>query len=81
MHARELEILFGAQGHPGSSGLMPTLTMDQLKQAYRARAMEHHPDRQQHLDARGRAESEARFKQLTLAYDTLRAHVSRTRHG
>ena len=41
-------------------------TAEDIKKAYRAKAMEHHPDQNQ-----GNAESEAKFKEIAEAYDVL----------
>ena len=38
-----------------------------LKKAYRKKAMQYHPDRNP-----GNAEAEAKFKELSIAYDVLR---------
>ncbi len=51
----------------GVLGVSKTATDDEIKSSYRRLAMQHHPDRNS-----GSAESEARFKELTEAYDVLR---------
>ena len=48
-------------------GVAKNATDDELKKAYRKLAMKYHPDRNQ-----GDAAAEARFKEITEAYDVLR---------
>ncbi|MSR22260.1 MAG: molecular chaperone DnaJ [Gemmatimonadetes bacterium] len=48
-------------------GVPRTADAEQIKKAYRRLAMEHHPDRNQ-----GSEEAEARFKELSEAYETLK---------
>ena len=43
-------------------GILPNATLDQIKSAYRKRAMETHPDRAGNADA---------FKEVQMAYDAL----------
>jgi molecular chaperone DnaJ len=55
-------------------GVARTATEDEIKRAYRRLARELHPD------TSGDAESEARFKEVTLAYETLRDPERRRRY-
>ncbi len=56
-------------------GVTPDATDEEIKKAYRARARELHPDTNQ-----GDPESEARFKQVTVAYEVLRDPERRARY-
>lgn len=58
-------------------GVAPTASLDEIKKAYRKKAMELHPDRNP-----DRADAEERFKELTAAYAVIsdpdkRAHYDR----
>src|SRR4026207_2371688 len=48
-------------------GVSRTASDDEIKRAYRKMAMQFHPDRNN-----GSAEAEAKFKEITEAYDVLR---------
>ncbi len=56
-------------------GVRPDASDEEIKRAYRARARELHPDTNQ-----GDPESEARFKQVTVAYEVLRDPDRRARY-
>jgi molecular chaperone DnaJ len=56
-------------------GVRPDASEEEIKSAYRARARELHPDTNQ-----GDPESEARFKQVTVAYEVLRDPERRARY-
>ena len=46
-------------------GVSPTATADEIKKAYRALAMQHHPDRSTHTHAKNR------FSAINAAYELL----------
>ena len=55
-------------------GVSRTATVDEIKKAYRKLALEYHPDRNSASDA------EARFKEITEAYEVLREPEGRARY-
>ncbi len=56
-------------------GVSPDASDDEIKKAYRARARELHPD-----TGHGSPEAEARFKEVTVAYEVLRDPDRRARY-
>jgi len=66
-------ILFG-RGTPLPPGFLDALSLDNLKETYRRRALETHPDRSAFLLVPEDVLAE-RFKELTGAYDRLRRYL------
>lgn len=46
-------------------------TEEELKKAYKRLAMKWHPDRNHHQEVKNKEEAEAKFKQISEAYDVL----------
>lgn len=59
-------------------GVGPDATEQQIKEAYRRQAMKWHPDR--HDGAAAKGEADRRFKDLAVAYRTLRKPVDRANY-
>src|SRR6202044_4066880 len=59
----------------GLLGVQPTASDDEIKRAYRRKARQFHPDAND-----GDAEAEARFKEISLAYEVLRDPERRARY-
>ena len=59
-------------------GVRPDATEQQIKEAYRREAMKWHPDR--HDGAAAKGEADRRFKDLAVAYRTLRNPVDRANY-
>lgn len=59
-------------------GVGPDATEQQIKEAYRREAMKWHPDR--HDGAAAKGEADRRFKDLAVAYSTLRNPVDRANY-
>ncbi len=59
----------------GLLGVSPSATDDEIKRAYRKKARQHHPDANG-----GDPESEALFKQVSMAYEVLRDPEKRARY-
>lgn len=57
-------------------GLSPEATEDEVKKAYRKKAFEFHPDRNQ-----GDKEAEEKFKEVTAAYDAIKNPRPQNPHG
>ena len=52
-------------------GIEPTASRETIEKAYRAKALQCHPDKAAHLDDEIRALAESKFKELTAAYECL----------
>ena len=58
-------------------GVGPDATAEDLRREYRRRALELHPDRHPGLDQASRKQLEARFAEVTAAYEALLARTKR----
>ena len=61
----------GVASHYDTLGLTPAATHEELRQAYLARAMQHHPDRQDGRDVAARAQAERRMQVVNGAWAVL----------
>jgi molecular chaperone DnaJ len=52
-------------------GVDPRASVEEIKKAYRALALQHHPDKNRHPDPDNREKSEQMFKQISEAYSVL----------
>eukprot|EP00435_Cladocopium_sp_Y103_P047258 s1334_g13.t2 len=58
-------------------GLDVTARQDEVRRAYRRLALQHHPDKNPHLQE----EAAKKFQQITSAYETIMAHLKLAGHG
>lgn len=61
-------------------GVAKTATADELKKAYRKKAIQYHPDRQQGKSEAEKKEAEEKFKEAAEAYDVLSNPDKRARY-
>src|SRR5574344_2530117 len=61
-------------------GVAKTATADELKKAYRKKAIQYHPDRQQGKTDAEKKEAEEKFKEAAEAYDVLSDPNKRARY-
>ncbi len=61
-------------------GVAKTATADELKKAYRKKAIQYHPDRQQDKSEAEKKEAEEKFKEAAEAYDVLSNPDKRARY-
>ncbi|XP_052235097.1 dnaJ homolog subfamily C member 7-like isoform X3 [Dreissena polymorpha] len=61
-------------------GVSKTATDDEIKKAYRKRALSHHPDRHSHDTVEVQKEEEMKFKEVGEAYSVLSDQKKRTRY-
>ena len=61
-------------------GVSKNATADELKKAYRKKAIQYHPDRQQGKSEEEKKEAEEKFKEAAEAYDVLSNPDKRARY-
>ena len=61
----------GEASHYDTLGLTPAATHEEVRQAYIARALQHHPDRQEGQDLAGLAQAERRMQEVNGAWAVL----------
>ena len=52
-------------------GVLPGASMAEVKEAYRKKAMEHHPDRHMAMDTANRGHAERAFKDISEAFEAV----------